>query len=149
MAESPKNPPSARTALDTTVSIIDWPIQGTTTHSSCTVLNGCTPSNNVTVLILYGPEFHAHISEMAWNVATGVHAAFQSHIKHHPNSPMQGHIISATRVILHFTMSEMRMLSSTTGILMPILVISLVVHLQRPGVYTLALRGLSCHYYVV
>jgi flavorubredoxin len=30
---------------------------------------------------------------MAWSVAVGVHAAFQSHIRHHPNSPTHGHIV--------------------------------------------------------
>jgi hypothetical protein len=77
---------------DPTISTIDWPLQGIA-HSSCTGSNGCTPSNNVTVLIVYGPAYHTSISEMAWNVATGVHAAFQSHIRHHPNSPMHGHIV--------------------------------------------------------
>ncbi|KAL3769112.1 hypothetical protein ACHAW5_008931 [Stephanodiscus triporus] len=78
---------------DSTVSTIDWPLQGIVSHSSCTGLNGCAPSNNVTVLIVYGPEYHTSISEMAWNVAIGVHAAFQNHIRHHPNSPLHGHIV--------------------------------------------------------
>jgi hypothetical protein len=77
---------------DSTVSTIDWPLQGIA-HSSCTGLNGCTPSNNVTVLIVYGPAYHSSIAEMAWNVAIGVHAALQSHIRHHPNSPTHGHIV--------------------------------------------------------
>jgi len=77
---------------DASISTIDWPIQGLA-HVSCTSANGCSPSTNVTVLIVYGPEYHTHISEMAWNVATGVHKAFQSHIKHHPSSPLHGHIV--------------------------------------------------------
>lgn len=77
---------------DSSVSTIDWPLQGMP-HASCTNSNGCSSSSNVTVLIVYGPEYHTHISEMAWNVATGVHTAFQNHIKHHPSSPMHGHIV--------------------------------------------------------
>mmetsp|Transcript_30429 Transcript_30429/g.63622 ORF Transcript_30429/g.63622 Transcript_30429/m.63622 type:complete len:612 (-) Transcript_30429:291-2126(-) len=74
------------------ISTIDWPVQGLA-HTSCTVSNGCLPSTNVTVLVVYGPEYHTHISEMAWNVATGVHSAFESHIHHHPSSPLHGHIV--------------------------------------------------------
>eukprot|EP00578_Thalassiosira_sp_NH16_P010571 CAMPEP_0181113202 /NCGR_PEP_ID=MMETSP1071-20121207/20222_1 /TAXON_ID=35127 /ORGANISM="Thalassiosira sp., Strain NH16" /LENGTH=559 /DNA_ID=CAMNT_0023197225 /DNA_START=134 /DNA_END=1810 /DNA_ORIENTATION=+ len=77
---------------DSSISTIDWPLQGLA-HASCTDSNGCSPSTNVTVLIVYGPEYHTHISEMAWNVATGVHTAFQSHIKHHPHTPLHGHIV--------------------------------------------------------
>jgi len=77
---------------DSSLSTIDWPLQGLL-HTSCTESNGCKPSSNVTVLVVYGPEYHTHISEMAWNVATGVHTAFQSHIKHHPSSPLHGHIV--------------------------------------------------------
>ena len=79
-------------STSSTISTIDWPLQGIS-HSSCLNANGCSPSNNITVLIVYGPEFHSHISEMAWNVAIGVHTAFQSHIRHHPNSPTHGHIV--------------------------------------------------------
>ena len=83
---------SPDTASSSTVSTIDWPLQGIA-HSSCTKANGCSHSNNITVLIVYGPEYHSHISEMAWNVAIGVHTAFQTHIRHHPNSPTHGHIV--------------------------------------------------------
>jgi hypothetical protein len=79
-------------SASSTISTIDWPLQGIS-RPSCTDANGCSPSNNVTVLIVYGPEYHSHISEMAWSVAVGVHAAFQSHIRHHPNSPTHGHIV--------------------------------------------------------
>lgn len=58
--------------LDSSVSTIDWPSKMGLASPSCTVLNGCSPSNNVTILVVYGPEYHTHISEMAWNVATGV-----------------------------------------------------------------------------
>ncbi|KAL7476229.1 hypothetical protein ACHAW6_002104 [Cyclotella cf. meneghiniana] len=78
---------------DSSVSTIDWPMKLGLPSPSCTSLNGCSPSNNVTILVVYGPEYHTHISEMAWNVATGVHAALKSHIRHHPNSPLHGHII--------------------------------------------------------
>lgn len=54
------------TTLDDSVSTIDWPLQGLASHASCTSSNGCSPSSNVTVLIVYGPEYHTHISEMAW-----------------------------------------------------------------------------------
>ena len=54
------------TTLDNSVSTIDWPLQGLASHASCTSSNGCSPSSNVTVLIVYGPEYHTHISEMAW-----------------------------------------------------------------------------------
>jgi hypothetical protein len=57
---------------DSSVSTIDWPMKMGLSSPSCTILNGCAPSNNVTVLIVYGPEYHSHISEMAWNVALGV-----------------------------------------------------------------------------
>ena len=86
---------------DPSVSTIDWPVQGLA-HTSCTSSNGCSPSNNVTVLVVYGPEYHTHISEMAWNVATGVHAAFQSHIRHHPSSPLHGHIVFGHTVNVTF-----------------------------------------------
>lgn len=91
-----------------TVSTIDWPMRlapnqnadGTVSnnnlrlpHVSCTAQNGCTPSSNVTILVVYGPEYHTHISEMAWNVASGVHSALKSHIQHHPYSPLHGHIV--------------------------------------------------------
>lgn len=84
--------PSVAAASDSSISTIDWPLQGLP-HASCTSSSGCSPSTNVTVLIVYGPEYHTHISEMAWNVATGVHTAFESHIRHHPNSPLHGHIV--------------------------------------------------------
>jgi hypothetical protein len=58
--------------LDSSVSTIDWPMKMGLTSPSCTTLNGCSPSNNVTILVVYGPEYHTHISEMAWHVATGV-----------------------------------------------------------------------------
>mmetsp|Transcript_35903 Transcript_35903/g.62984 ORF Transcript_35903/g.62984 Transcript_35903/m.62984 type:complete len:295 (-) Transcript_35903:107-991(-) len=77
---------------DSSISTIDWPLQGLA-HVSCTSSNGCSPSTNVTILVVYGPEYHTHISEMAWNVATGIHTAFQSHIRHHPSSPLHGHIV--------------------------------------------------------
>jgi hypothetical protein len=57
---------------DSSVSTIDWPMKLGLPSPSCTSLNGCSPSNNVTILVVYGPEYHTHISEMAWNVATGV-----------------------------------------------------------------------------
>lgn len=90
---SEQHQPGVRATADSSISTIDWPLQGLTPHTSCTTINGCNPSSNVTVLIVYGPEYHTHISEMAWNVATGVHNAFQSHIKHHPSSPLHGHIV--------------------------------------------------------
>ena len=58
------------TTLDDSVSTIDWPLQGLASHASCTSSNGCSPSSNVTVLIVYGPEYHTHISEMAWVSST-------------------------------------------------------------------------------
>ncbi len=88
----PKKQLSSIAASSSTVSTIDWPLQGIS-QSSCTNVNGCSHSNNITVLIVYGPEYHSHISEMAWNVAIGVHTAFQSHIRHHPNSQTHGHIV--------------------------------------------------------
>lgn len=88
-------------ASDPSISTIDWPVQGLA-HTSCTASNGCSPSHNVTVLVVYGPEYHTHISEMAWNVATGVHAAFQSHIRHHPSSPLHGHIVFGHTVNVTF-----------------------------------------------
>ena len=105
---------------DSSVSTIDWPMKMGMPSPSCTAQNGCTASNNVTILVVYGPEYHTHISEMAWNVAIGVvsyiwqrllspyslselltnnvyhffqHTAFKSHIRHHPNSPLHGHIV--------------------------------------------------------
>ena len=84
---------SSEGLLDPSVSTIDWPMKMGLSSPSCTTRNGCSSSNNVTVLVVYGPAYHTHISEMAWNVATGVHTAFQSHIRHHPNSPLHGHII--------------------------------------------------------
>ncbi|KAL7470061.1 hypothetical protein ACHAXS_010316 [Conticribra weissflogii] len=90
------------------ISTIDWPMRLASTenedgtvsnnnlrlpHVSCTTQNGCTPSSNVTILVVYGPEYHTHISEMAWNVASGVHSALKSHIQHHPYSPLHGHIV--------------------------------------------------------
>ena len=107
--KSVNNPPAPRLALesqslsseqqqpavassDSSISTIDWPLQGLA-HVSCTSSNGCSPSTNVTILVVYGPEYHTHISEMAWNVATGIHTAFQSHIRHHPSSPLHGHIV--------------------------------------------------------
>lgn len=61
---------------DSSVSTIDWPLKMGMLSPSCTNLNGCSPSNNVTILVVYGPEYHTHISEMAWNVATGVVSFF-------------------------------------------------------------------------
>lgn len=78
---------------DSAVSTIDWPMKMGLPHISCTASNGCTSSSNVTILVVYGPEYHTHISEMAWNVATGVHSALKAHIKHHPSSPLHGHIV--------------------------------------------------------
>ena len=57
---------------DSSVSTIDWPMKMGMPSPSCTARNGCSASNNVTILVVYGPEYHTHISEMAWNVATGV-----------------------------------------------------------------------------
>ncbi|KAL3790708.1 hypothetical protein HJC23_009808 [Cyclotella cryptica] len=83
---------------DSSVSTIDWPMRLGLPSPSCTSLNGCSPSNNVTILVVYGPEYHTHISEMAWQVATGVVSVFctlllKAHIQHHPMSPLHGHII--------------------------------------------------------
>ncbi|KAL9190693.1 hypothetical protein ACHAXT_000399 [Thalassiosira profunda] len=72
-----------------TLSTIDWPLK----DLPPVPCSGCTPSSNVTVLVVYGPEDHPHISEMAWNVASGVHSAFETHIQHHPGSPLHGHIV--------------------------------------------------------
>ncbi|KAL7542534.1 hypothetical protein ACHAXR_011872, partial [Thalassiosira sp. AJA248-18] len=90
--EQVQQPVVATSDSSSSISTIDWPLQGLP-HASCTSSNGCSPSTNVTVLIVYGPEYHTHISEMAWNVATGVHTAFQTHIRHHPSSPLHGHIV--------------------------------------------------------
>lgn len=64
--------PVPEALLDPSVSTIDWPLKMGMPSPSCTSYNGCSPSNNVTILVVYGPEYHTHISEMAWNVATGV-----------------------------------------------------------------------------
>ena len=72
VADSPQQLQQAvvATTLDNSVSTIDWPLQGLASHASCTSSNGCSPSSNVTVLIVYGPEYHTHISEMAWVSST-------------------------------------------------------------------------------
>ncbi|KAL7551280.1 hypothetical protein ACHAWF_014467 [Thalassiosira exigua] len=101
-----QKPAAATTTSDSdadasSVSTIDWPLQGLP-HASCTSQNGCSPNANVTVLVVYGPEYHTHIADMAWNVAAGVHQAFKNHIRHHPSTPLHGHIVFGTTGNLTF-----------------------------------------------
>eukprot|EP00566_Odontella_aurita_P011915 CAMPEP_0113547616 /NCGR_PEP_ID=MMETSP0015_2-20120614/12454_1 /TAXON_ID=2838 /ORGANISM="Odontella" /LENGTH=390 /DNA_ID=CAMNT_0000448189 /DNA_START=77 /DNA_END=1249 /DNA_ORIENTATION=+ /assembly_acc=CAM_ASM_000160 len=45
-------------------------------HSSST---GTLSAKDVTILVVYGPEFHSYIWTLAWQVALGVNSAFKKH----------------------------------------------------------------------